>query len=70
MLYALVVTVILALIVLNTGVLASLSNQAEQKAAEFSAIQFEASALAAENAYLQSNERIVEEAIKMGMKQK
>ena len=67
MLYALVVTVILALIILNTGVLASLSNTADQKAAEFSAIQSEASALAAENAYLQSNERIVEEAMKLGM---
>lgn len=70
MLYALVVTVILALIILNTGVLASLSNTADQKAAEFSAIQSEASALAAENAYLQSNERIVEEAMKLGMVQK
>ena len=70
MLYALVVTVILALIILNTGVLASLSNTATQKAAEFSAIQSEASALAAENTYLQSNERIVEEAMKLGMIQK
>ena len=34
MLYALVVTVILALIVLNTGVLASLSTQTQQKSAE------------------------------------
>ncbi len=70
MLYALVVTVILALIILNTGVLASLSSTAEQKAAEFSAIKSEASALAAENEYLQSNERIVEEAMKLGMVQK
>lgn len=37
MLYALVVTVILALIVLNTGVLATLSNQSAQKAEQLNA---------------------------------
>jgi len=67
MLYALVVTVILALIVLNTGVLATLSNTTQAKAAQLSATIAKYDALQTEIETITSSETIIEKAMELGM---
>ena len=59
-LYSLVVTVILALIILNTGLLANLSNVHEAKAAELNSVMEKYQALNEEIADISSSERIAE----------
>ena len=58
MLYALVVTVILALIVLNTGVLASLSTQTQQKSAELNQTVMQYESIQAEIENMTSSEYV------------
>ena len=58
MLYALVVTVILALIVLNTGVLAKLSTQTQQKSEELAATVQQYNAIQADIDYMTSEEYV------------
>lgn len=67
LLYSLVVAVILALIVINTGVLATLNTTAQAKAEELSSTMAKYDTLKGELDTLKSPENIIEEAQKIGM---
>ena len=66
-LYSLAVAVILALIVLNTGVLATLSGTAEAKAAELDVVMERYSAIESEIKEISSSDYIIEQAEKLEM---
>ncbi len=66
-LYALAVTVILALIIINTGVLASLSGNKEAKTAELNAKIEQYQTIKDQNDYISSEDYIVQKAEELGM---
>ena len=66
-LYALAVTVILALIVINTGVLASLQGQKAEKQALAQQLSSEVQQLEEQNAYFSSEDFVGEKAQELGM---
>lgn len=65
--YALVVTVIMALIVINTGVLASLGGMRENKTAELNTVMEKYSAIQTEIENISSDDYIANKAQEMGM---
>jgi cell division protein FtsL len=66
-LYALAVTVILALIIINTGVLARLNGAKEAKVAELNSKMEQFQELSAEVDNISRNEYVIEQAIQQGM---
>ena len=66
-LYSLVVAVIMALIMINTGVLASLSKTSEAKVNELNALASEYNTLSETVENISSNEYVIEQATQLGM---